>query len=159
MKNNQESARHCVGYSCQKSKVRFHGGNQSPSRTILRTRRALAERISEACAAAWMAVPPESLRLATRSVARVASARQTAIYFAHVVFEANLTRAGGIFGRDRTTARHACSRMEDLRDDPRIDRAFDVLETALLSWMETFAREQQAKEQRAGEQQAGEQHP
>jgi len=102
-------------------------------------RRALSERLSESSAAAWQAVPPRMLRQATRCTARVASARQAAIYFAHIVFAANLTRAGGIFGRDRTTARHACFRMEDWRDDARIDRAFDALEPALKSWLETFS--------------------
>lgn len=107
--------------------------------TRMAMRRALSERLSEACAAAWQAVPPRMLRQATRCTARVASARQAAIYIAHVVFAANLTRAGGIFGRDRTTARHACFRMEDWRDDTRIDRAFDALEPALKSWLETFS--------------------
>lgn len=120
-------------------KTRIH-----PSiRTILQ-RRALCERLSEACAIAWRAVPPDTLRRATRCTARIASARQAAIYFAHVVFAANLTRAGRIFGRDRTTARHACSRMEDWRDNRNIDRAFEVLEPALLNWIETFATEDEA---------------
>jgi chromosomal replication initiation ATPase DnaA len=107
--------------------------------TPLAMRRALCERLSESCAAAWRAVPPRMLRRATRCSARIASARQAAIYFAHVVFAANLTRAGGIFGRDRTTARYACSKMEDWRDDARIDRAFDALEPALKIWLEAFA--------------------
>ena len=106
--------------------------------TPLAMRRVLCERLSESCAAAWQAVPPRMLRRANRCSARIASARQAAIYFAHVVFAANLTRAGGIFGRDRTTARHACSKMEDWRDDRRIDRAFDALEPALKAWLEAF---------------------
>lgn len=102
-------------------------------------RKVLSERAVEAGAAAWKDVPPEALRQATRCTAPVARARQVAMYFAHVVFAANLTRAGGIFGRDRTTARHACSQMEDLRDDPRMDRAFDAMELALKSWVGTFS--------------------
>lgn len=114
-------------------------GRVRPSTRAILQRRALCERLSEACAVAWRAVPPDTLRQATRCSARIASARQTAIYFAHVVFAANLTRAGRIFGRDRTTARHACSRMEDWRDNRNIDRAFEVLEPALLNWIEAFA--------------------
>lgn len=115
--------------------------------TLLAMRRALSERISESCAAAWRAVPSIELRCQSRRTARVASARQVAIYFAHVVFAANLTRAGGIFGRDRTTARHACSRMEDWRDDGRIDRAFDALEPALRTWVEAFASKSEPGDQ------------
>lgn len=113
--------------------------NLRSSLTPLTMRRVLCERLSESCAAAWQAVPPRMLRRETRCTARIASARQAAIYFAHVVFAANLTRAGGIFGRDRTTARHACSKMEDWRDDGRIDRAFDALEPALKTWLEAFS--------------------
>jgi hypothetical protein len=111
----------------------------SLSRTLLTARLSLAERASEASAAAWRLVPPHALRHVSRCAAPIASARQAAIYFEHVVFAANLTRAGRIFGRDRTTARHACSRMEDWRDDPRIDRAFDALEPALRSWVRAFS--------------------
>lgn len=104
-------------------------------------RKVLSERAVEASAAAWKNVPPCALRQATRCTAPVARARQIAMYFAHIVFAANLTRAGGIFGRDRTTARHACSQMEDLRDDPRVDRAFDAMELALKSWVGAFSDE------------------
>jgi chromosomal replication initiation ATPase DnaA len=107
--------------------------------TVMAMRRALSERVSESSAAAWRAVPSRELRCRSRRTAQVAQARQAAMYFAHIVFAANLTRAGGIFGRDRTTARHACSRMEDWRDDGRIDRAFDALEPALRTWVEAFA--------------------
>ncbi|MCA0400611.1 MAG: chromosomal replication initiator DnaA [Proteobacteria bacterium] len=105
---------------------------------------ALTERLSEACAAAWQAVPHQHLRRPTRCVAPVAAARQTAIYFAHVFFAANLTRAGRMVGRDRTTARHACARIEDWRDDADIDRAFNLFEPALRVWLETFIPEEEA---------------
>lgn len=107
--------------------------------SVLAMRCALSERLSESCAAAWRSVPAARLRSQSRNTARIASARQAAMYFAHVVFSANLSRAGRIFGRDRTTARHACQRMEDWRDDGRIDRAFDALEPALRTWLDTFA--------------------
>lgn len=105
-------------------------------------RKLLSERAVEAGAAAWKAVSPGALRRQTRSTAPVARARQVAMYLAHVVFAANLTRAGRIFGRDRTTARYACSQIEDLRDDPRVDRAFDAQEFALKSWVGTFSGEE-----------------
>lgn len=64
---------------------------------------------------------------------RVLRARQVAIYLAAVGLGWTLTRAGAAFGRDRTTAGIACRRVEDLRDDPRIDRALDALERFLTS--------------------------
>jgi hypothetical protein len=112
-----------------------------PCRAGIAARRALGERLSEAAAAAWRAVPPADLRRPTRSRAEIAFARQAAIYFAHVIFGATLTRAGGIFGRDRTTARHACSRIEDQRDDHAIDRSIDLLEPAIRHWFAAFAAE------------------
>lgn len=109
-----------------------------PSLTDMMAHRALGERLSAASAAAWYGVPSPRLSDETRGEARIAHARQTAIYFAHVVFRANLTRAGGIFGRDRTTARHACNRVEDRRDDPRFDEACGALEPAMRLWLSRF---------------------
>jgi hypothetical protein len=42
-----------------------------------------------------------------------------------------LTHLGEAFGRDRTTIRHACFRIEDARDDFSLDRALSILEGAL----------------------------
>lgn len=123
---------------CNKKLKRGRRPKPRSSVTLLATRRALTERLSEASAAAWHEVPPGMLREPTRCTARVASARQAAIYFVHVFFAANLTRAGRVFGRDRTTARHACSKIEDWRDDASIDRAIDLLEPALRSWLLAF---------------------
>lgn len=126
--------------SADGSKQSKRGRRPKPrnSATQLATRRALTERLSEASAAAWHDVQPGMLRQPTRCTAKVASARQVAIYFVHVFFAANLTRAGRIFGRDRTTARHACSKIEDWRDDAHIDRAIDLLEPALRNWLAAF---------------------
>jgi Bacterial dnaA protein helix-turn-helix len=111
---------------------------KKPGLTDLVSRRLLAERLSAASAAAWFNIPGARLVEPTRGEARIARARQTAIYFAHVVFRANLTRAGGIFGRDRTTARHACNSIEDRRDDLRFDKACGALEPAMRLWMQQF---------------------
>jgi Bacterial dnaA protein helix-turn-helix len=67
----------------------------------------------------------------TRGVARVALARQVAMYLAHVGCGLSMTAAGRLFGRDRTTVAHACLIVEDRRDDPMFDRALDLLEWAV----------------------------
>src|SRR2546425_396187 len=54
----------------------------------------------------------------TRGRPRVAFARQVAMYLAHVAWGLSLTEVGYVFSRDRTTVAHACSLVEDLRDDP-----------------------------------------
>ena len=101
---------------------------------------ALSERLSEAVAAAWFRVPLEKLRADSRSVRPVARARQAGMYLAHVVFSANLTRAGRVFGRDRTTARYACAVVEEWRDHQSLDAALERLEPSLLLWTAVFTR-------------------
>jgi chromosomal replication initiation ATPase DnaA len=83
-----------------------------------------------AAAAASLAIPQIQIA-ARRGTQRVARARQIAIYLAHVGFGLNYTHLGEAFGRDRTTIRHACFRIEDARDEIRFDRALDFLEGAL----------------------------
>jgi hypothetical protein len=73
----------------------------------------------------------KDLRRATRGRARVALARQVAMYLAHVGCGLSLTETGRLFGRDRTTVAHACGVIEDRRDDPVFDRALDLLEWAV----------------------------
>jgi chromosomal replication initiation ATPase DnaA len=67
----------------------------------------------------------------TRGHARAAYARQVAMYLAHVACGLSLTEVGRVFARDRTTVAHACSLVEDLRDDPVIDRSLELLEGVL----------------------------
>ena len=83
-----------------------------------------------AAAAASVALPQDRLIRGKRTQ-RVARARQVAVYLAHVGFGLNYTHLGQALGRDRTTIRHACGRIEDARDDVRFDRALDLLEGAL----------------------------
>ena len=84
--------------------------------------------VMELAVAAAFAVPASELRARTRGPASVALARQTAMYLAHVAFGLSLTKVGQVFGRDRTTAAHACRRMEDRREDPRLDTLLATLE-------------------------------
>lgn len=87
--------------------------------------------IVESAIAAAFAVPPHQLRAATRCAAPIAFARQSAMYLAHVALGLTYTDVGRVFGRDRTTAAHACRRVEDRREDPRIDAMLASLEQAL----------------------------
>lgn len=68
------------------------------------------------------------LRGVTRGRAKVALARQAAMYLAHVVCGMSLTQVGRIFDRDRTTVAHACGLIEDRRDEPCFDRVIELLE-------------------------------
>ncbi len=76
------------------------------------------------------------LHRTTRGTAPMALARQVAMYLAHVVFGLRLREVGQMFERDRTTVAHACGLVEDRRDDPRFDRALDLLELILIAMNE-----------------------
>jgi chromosomal replication initiation ATPase DnaA len=82
------------------------------------------------------------LRRTTRGRAKVALARQVAMYLAHVGCGLSLSETGRLFERDRTTVAHACGVIEDRRDDPLFDRALDLLEWAVPA-MTTRAMPQQ----------------
>ena len=62
----------------------------------------------------------EMLQDGRRGRATVALARQVAIYLAHTRLGLPYCARGAVFGRDRTTAAHACRRVEDRREDPRL---------------------------------------
>lgn len=77
-------------------------------------------------------VTPRSEILDARHKGRAAvQARQMAMYLIHIIFQWPLDRIGAAFGRDRTTASHACRRVEDRRDDRCLDEMLDRLEACL----------------------------
>lgn len=84
-----------------------------------------------AMVAAAFGLAAEELASERRGVADVAFARQVAMYLAHTRLGLPLTAAGGLFHRDRTTARHACRQVEDRRDDPRVDSLLECLERGI----------------------------
>jgi len=90
-----------------------------------------ARDVIDAAVAAAFTVPLGELRANTRRRASVALARQSAMYLAHVAFGLSFTEVGRAFGRDRTTAAHACRRIEDRRADRGLDTALAELEHAL----------------------------
>ncbi|MGF7160467.1 hypothetical protein FHS85_002090 [Rhodoligotrophos appendicifer] len=79
---------------------------------------------------AWR-IPQTELIATTRCRAEVAWARQVGMYLAHVSCGMSLSESGRLFGRDRTTAAHACRLVEDERDDPAIDASLDALDAVL----------------------------
>lgn len=86
--------------------------------------------MQETVARAWN-VPIGEMRSPTRRQAPVAQARQVAMYLTHVIYGFSLSAVGRHFGRDRTTAAHACRLVEDRRDDANFDMLLDRLEHAL----------------------------
>lgn len=78
-------------------------------------------------------IPLDEIRATSRRCASVALARQVAMYLTHVTFGFSLAQVGTAFGRDRTTASHACQIVEDRRDDERFDAWITQLECALES--------------------------
>ena len=90
-----------------------------------------ARDIIDAAVAATFIVPLGELRATTRRGASVALARQSAMYLAHVALGLSFSEVGRAFGRDRTTAAHACRRIEDRRADRELDTALAELEHAL----------------------------
>jgi hypothetical protein len=102
---------------------------------------AAAARLTEAAVATMAQVPAASLRQPLRGRGRVAQARQTAMYLAHVAFGLSLTRVGICFGRDRATVRHACELTEDRRDDPAWELGLAALEAGLVALSGALAAE------------------
>jgi len=88
--------------------------------------------------AAVFEVEVRDLRTSTRGSPRTASARQVAMYLAHVVCGLSLTKVGTLFARDRTTVAHACSAVEDRRDDPELDARLEHLERAVASLIDAL---------------------
>jgi len=75
---------------------------------------------------------------ATRGDARVAGARQLAIYLQNVTFCADISTCAALFARDRATIRHALARIEDSRDAPADDFALACLDAALIAQLAMF---------------------
>ena len=88
--------------------------------------------------AAVFEVDIRELRTSTRGSPRTAFARQVAMYLAHVVCGLSFTEVGTLFARDRTTVAHACSVVEDRRDDPELDGRLEHLERAVAALIDAL---------------------
>ncbi len=88
--------------------------------------------LSLAAAAAVFGAAPCAISTPTRQ-AVIARARQFAVYLHHVALGESLSACARLFARDRATVRHACARIEDMRDDPHFDFGATLLEKALIA--------------------------
>ena len=85
-----------------------------------------------AIAAAIFETTTSAIRTPSRRAA-IARARQFAVYLQHVALGESLSTCARLFKRDRATVRHACARIEDMRDDPQFDFGLMLLEKALIA--------------------------
>jgi hypothetical protein len=74
---------------------------------------------------------PRYLLGPSRGGMRLSRARQIMHYLGHVSFGMSYTELGKLTHRDRTSVAHACQRVEDLRDDPSIDKGLFFMELSL----------------------------
>ncbi len=93
-------------------------------------------RFVQVVVAELFAVPMEDLRAQSRGKAPVALARQVAMYVCHVSLRLDYGRVARAFGRDRTTATHACKIVEERRDDPDLDRVLEFLDRLFREFRE-----------------------
>jgi chromosomal replication initiation ATPase DnaA len=100
-------------------------------RAAFRTGSKEDESFVEQLVAAAFVVDRGALRSCSRGGRRAAFARQVGMYLAHTRLGFTLTAAGRLFGRDRTTAAHACKVVEERREDSEIDTVIDCLEKAV----------------------------
>jgi chromosomal replication initiation ATPase DnaA len=87
--------------------------------------------LSRGLVAVVFGVSHSELEMNSRSSPVSALARQIAMYLTHVVFAVSLSRTGLAFGRDRTTAAHACRVVEEAREDGEFDFMMERLSSAL----------------------------
>lgn len=90
-----------------------------------------AARLAAGVASYALGVPEDVILGEVRGPISVTFARQVAMYLCHVGFELSLARVAAAFGRDRSTAAHACHAMEDRREEPQFDLWIGSLETML----------------------------
>lgn len=83
---------------------------------------------------------------ATRGKKQVALARQVAMYLAHITCGLTLTETGQLFMRDRTTVAHACSLVEDRRDDASFDLALEFLDRAIGNLLRPWCRQPELRQ-------------
>jgi chromosomal replication initiation ATPase DnaA len=105
---------------------------------------AMRARLAESAVCCLSGLPVARLRQGSRGRAPAAFARAQAMYLTHVAFGISLTATGRAFGRDRTTVRHACARIELSRERADVELALTALETSLLVLAQHLSNERNA---------------
>lgn len=88
-------------------------------------------RLIETLVASVFGIAAIDLSRPSRGRAQIALARQVAMYLARVVGRLRFDEVARVFGRDRSTVRHACHVVEDRRDDPDFNLTLDHLESII----------------------------
>lgn len=90
-----------------------------------------AARVLASVVSSAFSVRPDAVRGPERGGKATAFARQVAMYLSHTHLGFSYTAAGALFGRDRTTAAHACRTVEEKREDAGVDAIVDCVERAI----------------------------
>ncbi len=107
-------------------------------RALMGVGKSQLRQVIDPAVAAVFEVDIHDLQSGTRGSPRAAFARQVAMYLAHVVGGLSLTEVGALFARDRTTVSHACTVVEDRRDDAELDGRLEHLERAVASLIDAL---------------------
>jgi chromosomal replication initiation ATPase DnaA len=108
----------------------------SNASTISRMWRTMIRQTLYATVARAFNVPFVAVCHSQRSLAPVAQARQMAMYLAQRAYGLPFSVLGATFGRDRTTVRHACTRVEALCSQVALCYALNRLADAMTQFMD-----------------------
>lgn len=108
-------------------------GENEPAASELSRRIAIEamEITSEACS-----VSLDDLKAPKRQRAKVAFARQLAMYLCHVIGQIPMSEISIVFQRDRTTVSYACHIIEDRRDSAFFNAQIEFMENAMRERMQ-----------------------
>lgn len=73
-------------------------------------------------------IRPDALEGPSRGMAHVSLARQVAMYLVSTVGNLDHAAVGRLFGRDRTTVRHACAVVENRRDEDTFEETMTLMQ-------------------------------
>jgi hypothetical protein len=76
-------------------------------------------------------IKPMDFFTLNRGPKHVSDARQLMMYLAHVEFGLSLALVGRRYFRDRSTASHACKKIEIMREDPFFDELVSEIEALI----------------------------